>query len=372
MFSGRFPFVWVGNQVGNPNFWFYTTTAEDFRFPQVWRTNIGIDKKIGDGYIVSADIIYTKDINAMMVRNYGIKPPSGTLKGVDSRPYYVDSLDRNGYKNDAFVFTNTNIGKSFNISLQVQKQWSKNMFATIGYDYLNSQDASSIPAEISSDAYARNPAFGHVNKAVLAPSLYGHKHRVMGAFSKKYDYAGKWGTTVSTFFEYVKGGRYSYTYSGDLNHDGSGHNDLLYVPTKSDIDLMDFDESTYSADDQRRALEAFILQDDYMNANRGKYAGKYAQLAPWYSNWDLRLLQEYRLADKRKIEFSIDILNVGNLISSKWGVRQNPTNTQPIGVNTDADGNVTYSFDPSLQHTYTDDFSLLSRWQAQFGLRFVF
>ncbi len=375
MFSGRFPFVWVGNQVGNPNWWFYTTTASDFRFPQVWRTNIGIDQKFGDGYIASADVIYTKDINAMMVRNYGLKPPTGTLKGVDNRPYYT-SADRAknpfGGPTNAYVFTNTKVGKSFNISVQLQKTWSKNMFASIGYDFLNSQDASSIPAEISSDAYARNPAFGHVNKAVLAPSLYGHKHRVVGAFSKKFNYAGNFGTTISTFFEYVKGGRYSYTYSGDVNNDGSGLNDLIYIPTKADINNMNFDETSFSADDQKRALEAFIQQDAYMSANRGKYAGKYAQLRPWYSNWDLRILQEYRLADQRKIELSIDILNVGNMINSSWGVRQNPTNTQPIGVATDADGNVLYSFDPSLKKTYTDDFSLLSRWQAQFGLRFVF
>ena len=78
------------------------------------------------------------------------------------------------------------------------------------------------------------------------------------------------------------------------------------------------------------------------------------------------------MPNNRRVEFSIDILNAGNLLSSKWGVRQNPTNTQPIGVNTDADGNVTYSFDPSLKTTYNNDFSLLSRWQAQFGLRFVF
>ncbi len=375
MFSGRFPFVWVGNQVGNPNWWFYTTTASDFRFPQVWRTNIGIDQKFGDGYIASADVIYTKDINAMMVRNYGLKPPTGSLKGVDNRPYYT-SEDRAknpfGGPTNAYVFTNTKVGKSFNISVQLQKTWSKNMFASIGYDFLNSQDASSIPAEISSDAYARNPAFGHVNKAVLAPSLYGHKHRVVGAFSKKFNYAGNFGTTISTFFEYVKGGRYSYTYSGDVNNDGSGLNDLIYIPTKADINNMNFDETSFSADDQKRALEAFIQQDAYMSANRGKYAGKYAQLRPWYSNWDLRILQEYRLADQRKIELSIDILNVGNMINSSWGVRQNPTNTQPIGVATDADGNVLYSFDPSLKKTYTDDFSLLSRWQAQFGLRFVF
>ncbi len=376
MFSGRFPFVWVGNQVANPNWFFYTVTKPDFRFPQVWRTNIGIDKMVGDGYILSADVVYTKDIHAMMVRNYGLKPPTGKLKGVDNRPYYVDTTDRAlnpfGGPTNAYVFTNTNVGRTFNISLQLQKRWGRDMFATIGYDYLDSRDASSIPAEISSDAYARNPAFGHVNLPVLSPSLFGHKHRIVGAASKKWTYGGHWGTTVSTFFEYVKGGRFSYTYSGDINHDGSNLNDLIYIPTDAEVDQMNFDETQFSAEDQRRALKEFIAQDKYLSANRGKYAGKYALLSPWYSDWDLRILQEYRMADSRRIEFSIDILNFGNLLNSSWGVRQNPTNTQPIGAATDADGNVIYSFDPSLKKSFTDDFSLLSRWQTQFGLRFVF
>ncbi len=372
LFSGRFPFVWIGNQVANPNFFFYCVTREDFRFPQVWRTNLGLDKRLGDGWIGTFDVVYTKDIHAMMVRNYGLKPPSGTLKGVDNRPFYVDSLDRTSFKNDAYVFTNTNLGRSLNVSVQLQKRWDNGMFASLGYDYLDSRDASSIPAEISSDAYARNPAYGNVNLPVLSPSLYGHKHRILGAASKRFEYGGKWATTVSTFFEYVKGGRFSYTYSGDINHDGSNLNDLIYIPTKEDIAKMNFDETTYSAEEQRAALEAYIQQDDYMSANRGKVAGKYALLRPWYSTWDVKIAQEYMLPKGQALEFTVDILNFGNLLNSSWGVRQNPTASQPIGVSTDNDGNVTYSFDPAIKNTFTDDFSLLSRWQAQFGLRFRF
>nr|MBX2845645.1 TonB-dependent receptor [Saprospiraceae bacterium] len=36
LFTGRFPFVWIGNQVANPNNFFYNMTAGDFQFPQVW------------------------------------------------------------------------------------------------------------------------------------------------------------------------------------------------------------------------------------------------------------------------------------------------------------------------------------------------
>lgn len=377
LFTGRFPFVWVGNQVANPNFFFYNMTDKDFKFPQVWRTNIGGDKRIGSGWIVSADLIYTKDVNAVMVRNFGRRPPTGTLLGVDNRKIYADAdkIMVFGSPTNAYVVTNVDEGRSVNATLEVKKKWTNGLYATVAYNYLDSKDISSIDAEISSDAYDRSPAIGHVNTPMLAPSLYGNKHRVVGTANKTFSYGdGKYATTFSLFFEYAKGGRFSYTYSGDLNGDGSGLNDLIYIPTDSQIDAMDFNESSASATAQRAALKAYIAQDEYLSENRGNYAEKFALLAPWYSRFDLRILQDFNLNTRHKIQFSIDILNLGNLISSKWGVRQFPTNTQPIGFAgfDGGTGEPEYTFDPNLKNTFTNDFSLLSRWQLQFGLRYSF
>ena len=118
-------------------------------------------------------------------------------------------------------------------------------------------------------------------------------------------------------------------------------------------------------------MEAFIQQDEYLNENRGGYAEKYDILSPWYSRWDVRVLQDYILPNQNVVQVSLDMLNIGNFINSDWGVRQFPTNTQPIGVNV-ADGVPTYSFDTNLQNTFTNDFSLASRWQLQLGLRYIF
>ena len=120
LFSGRLPFVWIGNQVANPNFFFYNVTHPDFKFPQVHRTNLGLDKKWENGWILSTDFIYTKDINGMIVRNYGIKPPTGTLQGVDNRAIYTASDRTNDFANNAYVFTNTDIGYSFNASCGIE------------------------------------------------------------------------------------------------------------------------------------------------------------------------------------------------------------------------------------------------------------
>ncbi len=378
LFTGRFPFVWVGNQVANPAFYFYCVTNPNFQFPQVWRTNLGYDQKFEGGWLATADLIYTRDINAMMVRNYGLRTPSASLRGAgDTRPIYTNNdraKDAFGGVTNAYVFTNANIGSSTNLTLQLQRNWANGLYTSLAYNYGVSKDASSIPAEISSDAYDRNPAYGNVNQAVLANSLYGSLHRVVGNLNKKFTYGnGKWATTVSTFFQYVKGGRYSYTYSGDINNDGSGNNDLIYIPTDAQIDQMAFAGANAAA--QRTAFKAFIAQDDYLAENRGKVAEKYGMLSPWWNSWDVRVLQDYnfKIGERTNtVQFSLDLLNAGNLLSSNWGVRQLPTNTQPIGVSVDATGNPTYSFDPSLNKSLTNDFSLLSRWQVQFGMRYIF
>ncbi|MEO1260467.1 MAG: carboxypeptidase regulatory-like domain-containing protein [Bacteroidota bacterium] len=385
LFTGRFPFVWIGNQVANPDDFFYVTTAPDFKFPQVWRSNIGYDRRLGDGWSITMDLIFTKDLQAQMVRNYGLSLPTGKLGGVDNRPIYQfeDRSMRNDFfagivQQNAYVFTNTDVGRSFNAAFQVEKMWSNNMKASLAYNFLDAQDAASIDAEISSDAYDRNPAnIQHTNRAELAPSLYGNRHRVVGSLYKRFDYKQKWSTHVAVFMEYVQGGRYSFTYSGDLNNDGSFLNDLIYIPTDAQIDQMTFDETSATEAAQRAALKSFIAQDDYLSENRGEYAEKYASVNPWYGRWDIRVMQEMRLENGHSIQLSLDVLNAANLLNDSWGVREIATNTglvQPIGISSidPVTNTPVYTFDTSREDTYFNDFSLSSRWQAQLGLRYNF
>jgi len=377
LFTGRFPFVWVGNQVANPDFFFYTVTDPDFQFPQVWRTNIGGEKLLDSGWLFSTDFIFTKDINAMIVRNFGLQsPPSGTLSGVDNRSIFLAS-DRAegpfGGPTNAYVFTNSDKGHSFNWTVEVKKRFENGIFGSIAYNYLDSRDLSSIEAEISSDAFNRNPAIEDVNNPGLAPSLYGNKHRVVGTANKTFTYGdGRWATTISLFYEYAKGGRFSYTYSGDINGDGSGLNDLIYIPTQQELQTYTFVGTPTQQAEQRQAFNEYILQDEYLREHRGEYAEKYAILSPWKSRWDVRLIQELNFGTN-SLEFTMDILNFGNLLNSDWGVSESPINTQPIGVSVDPVTNEpTYSFDTGQTETFTDDFGLSSRWQLQFGLRYSF
>jgi len=371
IFTGRLPFVWLGNQVGSPNFFFYQVVDPDFKWPSVWRSNLGIDYKFKNGLIASTDFSYTKEINGAHVQNWGLKPPTGALAGVDNRAIYTDA-DKNSFQNGAFVFTNSDKGSTINWSAKVEKSFKNNFYFSAAYNYLNAKNVNSIEAEITGDAFAGNPALGNVNDDVLAHSKYGNDHRFIGVISKKWSYGNdRWSTSLSSFMEYKQGNRFNYTYGGDINNDGSVVNDLIYIPTTGEISQMNFAIPGQGAD-----FDNFIAQDDYLKDRRGKYAERYGALSPWVSRIDVKFLQDYnfKIGDKKQtIQFSIDILNFGNMLNSDWGVIQQPNAIQPIGVTVDAVTKVpTYSFDGNLTKTFGYDTSLESRWQMQFGLRYIF
>jgi hypothetical protein len=383
LFTGRFPFVWLGNHIGNPYSFFYNVTDRNFKWPQVWRSNIGTDFRIPSGTIFTIDVAYTKDVNAMMVRNYKLGTPTGILNSgtSDRRSIY---LPANQGAANTYVFTNTKEGYQFNLSLQAQKSFAKGLFVMAAYNFNVAKDASSISAEISSDAFDRNPILNNANKAINSNSLYGNRHRYILAGSKKFDYGAdkKWGTTISVFASATSGNRFAYVYGGDINNDGTGSNDLMYVPTDAEINIMTFapytgsDGIMHSEATQKQTLKNFITQDPYLSQRRGKYTEKYAGETPWYGQTDLRVLQDLIINKKsgQTLQFSVDIVNFGNMLSSKWGVRKYATTAgyyQPLSVSYN-NNNPVYTFDPTLSSTFVNSPDLPSRWQMQLGLRFIF
>ena len=379
VFTGRLPFVWIGNQVQGVDFFFYQAVDPDFKWPQVWRTNLGLDKALENGLVLTADVSYTKDLNASHVQNWAYRDPSGNLNAPgDNRPrYQASDVSTNAFGGgtNAYVFTNSDKGRIWNVSLKGQKTFDNGLYAMLAYSYLNAKDVNSIEAEITGDAFDFNPNLGDANADVLAFSKYGDTHRFIGVGSKQFNYGAdnKWATTISTFFEYAQGGRFNYTYAGNINNDSSfQNNDLMYVPTSAEVQQMQF-----SGAGQAEALEAYIQQDDYLSDNRGDYTERYGALAPWRGRWDVKILQDYNFkvsGDKtHTIQLSFDILNFGNLLNSDWGVIQQPNSLNPLTVSVDSNTNVPiYTFNPELTETFGYDASLLSRWQGQFGVRYIF
>ncbi len=395
IFSGRIPFVWLGNQASNaridPGYEFQVNaTAEGFKFPQAWKTDLALDQKIGDGWIVSLEAIYSKDINAVVHKNYNMAKPTGHLTGADGRAIFANFSEVNIYSSSpnavgfldagAIVLENTKKGYQYSLTTQLRKQFNFGLNINAAYTYMESKDLTSIPAEIAADAFQRNPIIGNPNEPQFANSRYGLNHRVITSIS--YQLKTKVGlTSVAAFFEMSKGTRYSYTYAGDLNKDAIVNNDLIYVPASaSDIKFGTVSEGVGTiaadADQQWTALNAFIEQDPYLSTRRGEYAERHGATLPWFTQLDVRIAHDFIFnakGMKHTIRLSADILNFGNMLNSDWGVRKLASTYNPITVNGLDSNNMPYfSFNKNLKDTYVSDYSVNSKWQVQFGIRYIF
>ncbi len=396
IFSGRIPFVWLGNQASNagiyPGYTFQVNaTSPDFRWPQVWKNDLAIDMDLGNKWVVTLETMYSKDIHAVIHYNYNMRPPTGQLSGTgDNRKRFSSFPESNIYSTSpgaigfldagTIVMNNSKKGMQFNFTAKVTKTWNFGLNVMAAYTYLNSKDITSIPAEIAADAFQRNPVIGNPNQSMYSWSRYGLKHRIIASAAYRITY-GRFASSFSFFYEAGKGNRYSYVYAGDLNNDNIRNNDLLYVPAdKNDIHFGSVDangNATVAPDAaaQWDALNAFIEQDDYLKTRRGQYAERNGAMLPWFGQLDFKFMQDIVVdkKSKHKFQISLDILNLGNMISSKWGVRKFATTTTPISVNgVDKNGVPYFKFDTNLKNSYVDDVSLRSKWQMQIGLRYIF
>ena len=395
IFTGRIPFVWISNQASNsqfdPGYTFQINgTSRDFKFPQVWRSNLALDQELPGGVVATVEAIYTKDLNAAIHRNYNLVTPTDRAAGADDRLIYPAAGPRitSGFNGpdgqfsflDAgvIVLENTKKGYQYSLTGQLKKDFSNGLYVTTAYTYSRAKDVTSNPGEIAADAFQRNPVVGNANNPQLAYSDFGLQNRIIGAAGKRFAYADeKLATTISFFFEAAQGNRFTYTYAGDMNRDGIFGNDLVFVPASQDqIRLVDYTNAAgtvVSADQQWQQLNAYIGQDKYLSRRRGQYAERNGNLSPWYTQLDMKLLQDFSLmtgTKKHTFQLSFDIQNLGNLLNSDWGVRQTVANNRPIEF-VGYQGTVpTYQFRGGNQ-TFLNNTNLDSRWRAQLGLRYI-
>lgn len=410
IFTGRVPFVWIGNVLSNPgaNPNLASTTPPiatrkgsilqqsfdlnamdpDFEWPQSWTTDVGIDQQLPWGMLGTVEVLYAKDLKSVFVRNADLRAPLRTLP--DGRPFYggfgANELNSDGGAG-IYVIDNTEDGYSFNITGQLRKTFAPSLDVSLGYSFNDARN-SLKSSEIASVLWQSQPIRGDPNSPERSYSEFGQRHRYVASAS----YSKSWSSTLRTqfglFAELAEGNRfagsggnrYSFIYAGDVNGDGSGGNDLIYIPA-SQTDVL-FDPlvsggQTVSAAEQWNRLNAFIEQDDYLSSNRGKIAERFGAVNPWYNNIDLRILQDIALArgtNRHGFQVSLDVLNVANLVNSDWGVRKvaSASATSPLSlVRFNAAGAPVFNFTGPAT-TFIDDPGLFSRWRAQLGIRYMF
>jgi hypothetical protein len=147
------------------------------------------------------------------------------------------------------------------------------------------------------------------------------------------------------------------------------------------VDVKNADNSIkYSIAAQQQAYDQFVANTAYLTRHKGQYAERSSAYTPWYHRLDMRFLQDFIVTTgsvKHTLQFSLDIINLPNLINKDWGIKQLTTLTNPLTLKAiDATGKPSFTwaeFNKQLVTTpFQQNVSTLSTWGMQLGLRYIF
>lgn len=390
-------------------------TDKDFKYPQALKASLAVDRKLPGNIYATLEATYSKDINAVYFQNVNLPSTGIVFAGSDPRVRYDSTRIYGGHPtatvtnpniSNAILMTNSNKGYSYAFTLQLQKTM-KNLYFSAAYTLSRAKtlnDGGSIAASMWRD----RAVMGDPNAEELGFANFYQPHRFIASASYRKEYAKHFATSIGLIFESAPAGVGSYTYNGDANNDATGgNNDLIYIPKdQSDIVLVPVangaavngNTDTRTAAQIWTQLNNFINQDPYLSKHRGEIAQRNAAVLPNFNRLDINITQDiYFFSGKNKdtkhtLRLSLDVINAGNLFNRNWGIAQSFTSTsflkyEGISANAETAGKPTFSFpyiDPSNQIPLVNSYvkspsyfnnagqNLFSRWQMQFGIRYLF
>ena len=228
-------------------------TDQGFRFPQTWRSNIGVDRKLPWGLVGTLDYIYNRDLNAPVYLNANLPASNSAYTGVDNRPRWVATAAQptcvttvglengpcltrlNNTRGNAvtanYVIKNQSQNRSQNISGAVTKNLTRGFSFKGGFNYGVSRSLVE-PSSTAGSSWA-GVFQGIVNDPNNPPLAYSQNSpgkRVFIAASYTAQYFSWGATSFSAFYDgHTNGSPTSYLFSADANGDGQ-INDLIYIP----------------------------------------------------------------------------------------------------------------------------------------------
>ncbi len=434
LFAGTPPYVWLSNQAGNNGVLFgdidisgvrkdslgftgnlntykpaagaatradINATDSDFKYPNVWKSDLAIDYKFLNGWVATLEFLYSKDLNAIYHDNIGIQLTEFFVKdGGDgaTRPFYKrgsgnwmsDQPGNQGAANNVILLRNGSKGYAFFGTAQLQKTFNEGLFKGL---YLNASYTMGISKGLTDGSSSTAFSAWQYRQAIdpNAQEVGYNAGSVNGRLLASAFYTANWSKNAATNIGVIYQGynpfRYSYCYSGDANGDGSSANDLIYIPKNFDEAKDHLLATGFNSQQEAwEAMDKFISQDPYLSKHRGQYAERNGAVVPWANQLDLSLYHDIKFFQRNDrshtIRFSLDIANFLNLLNRNWGVQQTTvlggltspqyqflTATTPTAAN---NYTLQYRMRTELPETFQDFTGSDSRWQAVFGIKYIF
>ena len=291
--------------------------GKNFRLPQVWRSSIGFDVELPWNMVFTGEAMFSKDINAIKQVNINEAPMTGWMAGPDHRPYWAASKVLNNISS-AMELRNASQGYQYSFTAELTRNFSYGFSGMFAYTYTMAKDLTTNPGSNAYSAFTSNTSVGSLNDPGLSYSGFAVPHKLIGDISYRVDYAKIFSTTISLVYQGYQTGRWSYTYSNDLNGDGNS-SDLMYIPSaQNELKFNDYKNMT--AVSEQAAFWDYVQSDKYLRNHKGQYAERFGVVQPWLHRFDLKFIEEVasNLGTNRKytVQFSLDLLNIGNALDN--------------------------------------------------------
>lgn len=383
--------------------------AADFKLPQVFKANLALDQKLGNGFVATLEGVLTTNVNDVRYQNLNIKRSTSSLSGTpDTRPLYEGALAQFGADVVDPTYTyimlasNTGKGYAYNFAASLTKNFDKGFAGTVSYSYGDSYKIFEGTSSQNNSQWRGyhppldvNGFIGGRNALDVDPqrSRFAQGHRIFGQLSYRADYLDFGASTLSLNFNGQTGGYFNYVI-GERNFrfvddGGFDNNELFYVPAnQSEINFSEFeyDGKTITAAEQWALLDAFISDDAGLDARRGNYAERFSGTIPFEFTLDLRFLQDFYIetndGKEHRLQLSLDIFNFTNMLNPDWGRNRFAGrfgNYNIVNLDRINDGVPSYEINTQLidgekpwEGRIDDSGFRSSRWQAQLGVRYIF
>ena len=356
----------------------------NFHMPQIWKSSLAVDYQIPTNFpfTITAEGMFNKTIYGVVVDNINISDSEGwsRFSGVDNRLIYPANKGYIVSGKNAPYLTNTNKGYGYIANVTVNVEPVRNLRLMAAYTHTESKEISGLPGSDPLSTWQGLISVDGPNFATLQRSQYVVPDKVIASLNYEIPLSNGGFTDLMQFSLFYTGFTpygYSYCYSNDMNGDGV-NNDLMYIYAKgSDINWKS------DAEASAKAYDAFVAQDSYLRKHKGQYAEAYAARAPWVNRFDFRWAHNFTFKTGRQVhnfQLSMDILNIGNMINSNWGVYQNNNiskNSRILkyeGIN--SNNEPTFSLVKNgadyVSKSYDYVVNATQCWQIQFGLKYMF
>ncbi|MDX1420417.1 MAG: carboxypeptidase regulatory-like domain-containing protein [Rubricoccaceae bacterium] len=357
--------------------------AEDFKLPQVWRTNLALDQELPLGFTATLEGLYTKSLNEVTFRNLNIAQSGTSLYG---RPLYRDRVNPNF--TNALLLDNSSEGYEYSLVAQLQRQVRTGLGGSLSYTYNRAENVNNATSSRAISNWQFNENVD-INDPGLGTADFEVRHRVLAYASYRHEYLGRFSSELGFVLDTQAGEPFSWIYAGDANFDGQSFNDLLYVPAAED--------EVFLTSENWNLLDTFIEGTPGLAEARGDFAVRNASRAPWQTRLDLEFNQGITTLRGQRLDLELTLVNVLNFLNDDWGrIRftsfnnitglsfQRYIEAGDVGnvvagrvVTADDLGKPVVSFNEStLSRAFTGDqfgtASLSSRWQLRFGVKYSF